>query len=596
MASTILSLGTGCSADGGRPTEVRPRLPSADDVRADVAGLDGAALVDRVFEVLLARSPEAVIELGLEAELDVGGSFLDDVSDEALAEQQAVERVLAERVAAASVEGLDDAVRLSLEVQRWWLDDRVRGHALSDLAYRVSPMLTSVVASTELFFTDVHPLRDEADARAWARRLWDVETKLDATTRTLTRLAGAGFVAPRLLVEISADQVRTMAHTPARSTRYVRAFEGRLETLALDASLRAELVDAAVEALDEAVLPAYARLAAELDALAARAPEAIGVSQYPRGLEHYRRELFHHTTEPVTEDELHALGLAELERIHGELEARFVELGIDAEGSITRGLALASQRAGVVASSEVVAEYTRIIRDAEVRSRAVFDALPDAPVEVVGAPSGGFYVGPSLDGTRPGKFFATVSSAGEARLGMRTLAHHEAVPGHHLQIAFAQSLELPLFRRVVTFTAHVEGWALYAEWLASELGWYDDDALGDVGRLQAEAFRAARLVVDTGIHARGWTFDEAVSFFSDATGHSRRFAEGQIIRYAAWPGQATAYAWGARAIRGLRGEAVAALGEDFDDRAFHGAVLSAGSVPLGLLAREVRAALALPDR
>jgi uncharacterized protein (DUF885 family) len=219
--------------------------------------------------------------------------------------------------------------------------------------------------------------------------------------------------------------------------------------------------------------------------------------------------------------------------------------------------------------------------------------VPSAAVGVVGGEAGGFYVPPSLDGSRPGAFFATATRP-EARFGMRTLAYHEAVPGHHLQLGVAQDLALPLVRRGVGFTGSTEGWALYAERLASELGWYQDDALGDVGRLQAEAFRAARLVVDTGIHARRWTQAQAVQFMQDNVGFSQGAANGQVIRYAAWPGQATAYMTGALRLRALRERVRTAKGEAFELKAFHRAVLSHGSLPLELLERVVAADLGLP--
>src|SRR6185295_2656224 len=215
-------------------------------------------------------------------------------------------------------------------------------------------------------------------------------------------------------------------------------------------------------------------------------------------------------------------------------------------------------------------------------------------VTVIGVPSGGFYVEASLDGSRPGAFYATENGAPQARLGFRTLAYHETIPGHHEQVGVAQDLPLPLFQRVSIFTGYVEGWALYAEWLAGDLGWYAGDPYGDVGRLQSEAFRAARLVVDTGLHARGWTFDQAVQYMQDATGYSTRFCQGQVIRYASWPGQATAYWTGEVEIRALRSRAEAAKGGAFDLKAFHHAVLSHGALPLEIMDRVAAEDLSLP--
>jgi uncharacterized protein (DUF885 family) len=194
-----------------------------------------------------------------------------------------------------------------------------------------------------------------------------------------------------------------------------------------------------------------------------------------------------------------------------------------------------------------------------------------------------------MDGSRPGAFYAKASGS-EEYYGMPTLAYHEAVPGHHTQIALALEFDLPSFRRGSHFTAYVEGWALYAERLMWELGVYDDDPYGNLGRLQFEAFRAARLVVDTGIHAKGWTFDEAVDFMTENTGFERDIinVDFEVSRYIAWPGQALAYKIGMNKILEMRQIAEQQLGEQFDLKEFHNVVLGHGAVPLEILERVVQ--------
>jgi uncharacterized protein (DUF885 family) len=202
----------------------------------------------------------------------------------------------------------------------------------------------------------------------------------------------------------------------------------------------------------------------------------------------------------------------------------------------------------------------------------------------------GMYVSASLDGSRPGAFHAGPGTAPEQRYAMPTLAYHEAVPGHHFQIALAQESDLPTFRNAMSFVGYAEGWALYAEQLASELGWYDDDPYGDLGRLQAEAFRAARLVVDTGLHAKGWTFDQAEDFFRENTGFESDDSvppQGQIARYVVWPGQSTSYKIGMIKMLQLRQRAMDQLGDQFDLKEFHNVLLSSGSMPLEILERVV---------
>jgi uncharacterized protein (DUF885 family) len=240
-----------------------------------------------------------------------------------------------------------------------------------------------------------------------------------------------------------------------------------------------------------------------------------------------------------------------------------------------------------VRGSQVAARYEAIIAEAEQNLDAAFDLRPQAEVVVIAGPLGDYYVSASLDGARPGAFFARTGGGGTALYGMPTLAYHEVTPGHHFQIAIAQESDLPLFRNVIGFTGFAEGWALYAEQLAHELGWYEDDPYGNLGRLQAQAFRAARLVVDTGLHAKGWTFDEAYDFMLNNTGQDPGLMRFEVSRYITWPGQATAYMVGMLKIMELRQRAIDRLGDQFDLKEFHRVVLANGSMPLEVLEQVV---------
>jgi uncharacterized protein (DUF885 family) len=558
---------------GGDPA--RPPLPSPDEVRAQLGGLPFDDFLERSFELLLQRSPMRVVELGLEDTIDVGDAFLDDLSDGFVRETQAVEDVVLELARGHDRDALDDGRRVALDAFVWWLDDRARGRRFADLEYRIVPTVTSAVIRLELFFTDVHPLATEGDAERYVRRLEAAGAQLRQVRDDMARIEAAGILPPRLLLEWSRGGIRAVALAGPTATPYYRALER--------SHPRPDLLTRARSAIAGSILPAYRALDELVAAQAARAPQAIGVWQHPDGAAYYAHALRHHVTAEVTAAELHELGLAELARVHDELDARFAALGYPAGAPLAEQLARVAADSGQVPDGELLATYTAIIADAKGRLGAAFDAVPSANVHVTGVPNGGFYVRPSLDGSRPGVFFATVRPGGEPRFGMRTLAYHETVPGHHLQIGLAQDLPLPLFQRTAGFTGFVEGWALYAEWLAGDLGWYAGDPHGDIGRLQAEAFRAARLVVDTGIHDRRWSFDEAVAFFRDATGFPEPFAAGQVARYASWPGQACAYWMGRAKILELRRAREAALGDGFDVKAFHRAVLGHGSVPLEVL-------------
>jgi uncharacterized protein (DUF885 family) len=248
----------------------------------------------------------------------------------------------------------------------------------------------------------------------------------------------------------------------------------------------------------------------------------------------------------------------------------------------------------------ILVEYQRILDEAAPRLPPLFGRLPRAPVRVERVPAfreagaaGAYYWPPPLDGSRPGVFYANLRDPREvARFGMRTLAYHEAIPGHHLQIALAQEMEgVPLFRRVVPFTAFVEGWALYAERLAAEQGWHPTP-FDRLGQLVAEVFRAARLVVDTGLHAKRWTREQAVDYMLRNTGMGETEVAAEVERYIVLPGQACAYKVGQMKILELRERARSALGPRFDLRTFHDRVLGQGSLPLELLEEEIDAWIA----
>lgn len=572
-----LAVACGGGSPAGPPDETPPVLPSAAALRAQLTGLGFDDFVDTSFRALLRRSPETVVQYGLEREIDVGQTFLDDASDEFLHVTQDIESVVLELLETYPRESLAGEQIITYDAYHWYLDDAVRGHAFADLGYPINPTLTSVHLNTELFFQSVQQVRDAAEAESFVGRLWRVADQYGQVEARLLRLRQAGIVLPRTLLEVTRNELAPTIQASARANLFYDALAGALDGLAgVD---RDSLLDRAADAFSSSVQPAYVSLDALLADEEAVAPQELGIWRQPGGDDFYAYALRHHITAELSPDDVYQLGLDQLDAIHAEMRTRFAGLGYPSDDTIAQSIARATQSAGFLAGADVPGAYAAIISDAETRLPAAFDLLPSADVIVVPVASGGFYVPATFDGSRPGEFFATVGNQ-EAKLGMRTLAYHETVPGHHLQIDVALHLGLPLFQRVIGFTGYVEGWGLYAEWLAGDLGWYAGDVLGDIGRLQGEAFRAARLVVDTGLHARRWTFDQAVQFFEDATGYGPDFAAGQIIRYASWPGQATAYETGSLRLRALRARVENALGNAFDLRAFHHVVLAHGSLPL----------------
>jgi uncharacterized protein (DUF885 family) len=270
------------------------------------------------------------------------------------------------------------------------------------------------------------------------------------------------------------------------------------------------------------------------------------------------------------------------------MRVQFAALGYPAEESLPQLYNRLAIDGGMLSGGEIVSAYEQIIAAAEQDVAPAFDLQPAVGVIVVGGPTGGYYTAPAVDGSRPGMFYAQ-NTGSIPWYSMPTLAYHEAVPGHHTQIAIAQQLELPAIRRASEFTAYVEGWALYAERLVWELGFYEGDPYGDLGRLQMEAFRAARLVVDTGLHAKGWSFDQAVDFMVENTGRPISMVRNEVSRYLSIPGQATSYYIGYLRILELRQQAMDAQGAAFDLAEFHNLILGGGAMPLDVLTQVVEA-------
>jgi uncharacterized protein (DUF885 family) len=442
----------------------------------------------------------------------------------------------------------------------------------------------SVNYLTEYLFTDQHTIRDEDDARAYLRRLGQVGTKFDDLLAGLKRREQAGIIPPRRVLDASIGDIQIIANSTPEQTPYYTALMEKLALLSnITPEVQQELLQAAEKEIETTVLPAYQRLADFLAGQRKRAPLNDGLWQYSQGEDYYRYLLRHHTTTELTPDEIHQLGLDELARLQAEMRQGFDQLGYPKAASINDLYARAANESGIVAGGNVLQTYEELILQAESRLGEAFELQPTAELEVRSFPEGmAFYTAAPLDGSRPGIFYAPVGYD-LPRYELPTLAYHEALPGHHFQISLAREQNLPLFRNIVVFGAYTEGWGMYAEHLAGELGWYKDDIYGDLGRLQSEALRAARLVVDTGLHAKGWSYDQAVNYLVENTGLPYQQMAYEVTRYIAWPGQATSYEVGLLRLLELRKRTQDQLGERFDLKAFHSAILQAGSLPLSVL-------------
>jgi uncharacterized protein (DUF885 family) len=420
-----------------------------------------------------------------------------------------------------------------------------------------------------------------------------------------------GIIPPRFVVQRVLTEMRAFVAKPARENILYTSFATKIDTVKeLPESRRAEYKARVAAAITAQVYPAYQRLIATLAAQEAKTTTDDGAWKLPDGDAFYAHQLRTYTTTRLTPADVHEIGVREIARIDQEMRSI-----LDAQGH-TGGtpaewlLKLKTEPRFLYANDDAgraaaLAEYKRIIDECLRVTPRYFGLQPKAAIEVRRIPEfkettapGAYYQRPALDGSRPGVFFANLRSMAEVpKFGMKTLAYHEGVPGHHFQIAIAQELQgLPTFRGMLPFTAYTEGWALYTEWIARDMGLYRDDPYGDLGRLQAELFRAVRLVVDTGIHFKRWTREQAIATMVAQSGLSRSEVTSEIERYIVTPGQACAYKIGMIKLLELRARARQRLGAQFTDRAFHDVLLRHGALPLDLLEEQVDAWLASTAR
>ena len=472
----------------------------------------------------------------------------------------------------------------------------------SEGLYPISPMFGTQVRLAS-FMQTLHVVKNEKTARNYVARLRAMGAKLDALTAEMQRQSAAGVVIPPALLEKSLTVIGdTIAPAPAGSPLVTTFVERMAKADGIDAQRQAALRDEAIEAVKTSVYPAYERMR---DALVAERPRATatadGVGRLPDGEAFYQAMLEQFTTTTYTPEQVHQLGLAEVARIDAEMNALLVSQGLT-EGTVAERMqALRTDPRFLLPNTaegrdQLLARYREILDDMASRMPEYFKIIPPGELAVERVPesaekgsAGAYYNPAAMDGSRPGTFYANLRDTSEMPTwGMKTLSYHEGIPGHHFQIATARELKgLPFIRQQPIYTAYAEGWALYAERLAAEIGLYQDDPFGDLGRLQAEMFRAVRLVVDTGLHAKGWTREQAIEYMMSTTGMGESEVTSEVERYMALPGQALAYKVGQLKILELRDEARAALGPKFDLTDFHTVVLENGAVPLTVLERLV---------
>lgn len=585
-------------------------LAAAEGPRLDAQG-GFHALVEDITERAITSDPELRSMLGLTG--GAAGDLSDRLTDVSLPRRQVLrdelDGYLAE-VEAWDRDALTGQERWSHDLVTWYLENQVDLMSY-DWSPAWLPSSAGVYAVDQLFSIPVHlpqfmdhhhAVADTHDAERYIVRLRAIETKLDQVRANFDLQAGQGVVPPEVALAGAAEQIRTLLEPAPAQSAFVRALDRKLAGLdGLPDARREALMQSAIEAVARHVNPGYERLLARIDQEIARAPGNHGVWALPDGAAYYEAALRWNTSTDLGPDTIHQVGLDEVARIEREMDALLDAQGIG-PGTLAERIAKLARdpRYGYPDSDagrgELLADVRGLLDRLAPRLAEAFARVPARPVQVLRVPPraedtspGGYYYPPALDGSRPGTFFINLGNmAAHTRWNLPTLVYHEASPGHHFQIALAQTLEdLPLLRRSLNPSAFTEGWALYAEQLAAELGVYDDEPLGELGRFQSEMFRAVRLVVDTGLHHKRWSPARAEAYLHEKTGIPVEEARTEINRYLVQPGQACSYKVGHLKMVELRERAKARLGDGFDLRAFHEVVLGNGALPLRVLEQVV---------
>ncbi len=475
---------------------------------------------------------------------------------------------------------------------RWSLERTMAGEPYEEHTF-VFSQLGGPQVSLISFMSEAHPMRTPDDAAAYMARLAQVDQRIDEAIARARAAAAKGYIPPRFILDRSRTQVRAFGVPPPEQNLFVQALNRRSERIeGLPAETRQRYIADATQLVATRIRPAWLRIDAFLTEIEPRTTADAGLWRYADGASAYAQALALYTTTTLSADDIHNIGLREVARIEGEMDKVLQTLGRKDGTVLVRMTALNASLqppADPDPRPGLIAKHTENVRDNIRRSKAFFNLLPKAPVEVRREPAltektaAAHYSTPAPDGSRPGVFWAPLPGPEFNIANMRSLAVHEAVPGHHYQLAIQQEQTgLPRWRQRRVFgggSAHSEGWGLYAERLAIDNGWYDGDAVGLLGALDSQLFRARRLVVDTGLHAMKWTREQAIAYGIGAQ---------EVERYVSNPGQACAYMIGMLRMLQLRVEAQKTLGAKFDVKAFHDVLLTTGSVPLDVLGDVMR--------
>ncbi|MEK9592560.1 MAG: DUF885 domain-containing protein [Luminiphilus sp.] len=556
--------------------------------------------INKVTFQLAIDSPELLTYLGAidNTPLDFHSGKLADYTREE--EERSIAKLRDARAGlnAYGPEGLAGQELLTWKIAAWFFDDLLRQAELRYSGYRVN-QISGVTVNMPQFLTDTHVIKNEKSVRRYLSRLREFGRVLRETHARVIDDRANGVIPPDFVIEKALVGMNKFIEGGADNSPLVTTLGPKLDELQdVDENAAAAFINEATQLVSSEVIPGYEAIIGLFESMLPEATHDAGIWRLPNGEAIYAANLRSNTTTQYSPEEIHATGLAEVDRIEGEMLDILDSQGVMGDSFAERIRVLMDDPAHQFPNTdEGRAEMIAYLEAFDQKVMAIaadyFVTIPPQPLEIVRVPEysqdsspGGYYNGPALDGSRPGRFYINQKdTADNPRWTLPTLMIHEGSPGHHFQISTSQLIEgVPLLRRLSPFNAFSEGWALYSERIAkTDMGLYDDDPLGDLGRLQAEMFRAVRLVVDTGMHAKRWSREQAIEYMTAKTGMTNEEVTREIERYVVWPGQATAYKTGQLALLEMREDTEDALGERFSLRDFHEAVLMNGAMPLDIL-------------
>lgn len=570
------------------------KAPQADQEPAQTASEAANALFDELFMESLRESPEYMTYMGMRERYDEWDDYSQEAADESIVKS---EKQLA-RLKTVAAEGLDKSTALSLTLYRQRMENGLADVEWRYHRYPVNQM-RGMHAGIPSFLINQHLIANLEEAQAYIARVKGTAQLLADVIIDLNVRADKGVLAPQFAfshsVRDSKNIIAGIGDESGEENPLMTDFKSKIADLEIADEVKTDLIAQLDKALQEQMAPAYRKLIATLEDLGARAGGNYGVWSLPNGEAYYNNRLKRITTTDLTADQIHDLGLSEVARIHGEM--REIMKTVEFEGDLQDFFEFmrTDEQFDYGATAEGKAAYladaTAIIDVMRERLDELFYTKPKAPlivkaVEAFREKSAGraFYQRAAPDGSRPGTYYANLSNMKDMRsYDLEALAYHEGIPGHHMQGSISQEQTgLPKFRRFGGYTAYTEGWGLYSEYIPKEMGLYSNP-YSDFGRLSMELWRACRLVVDTGLHYKRWTREEAVAYLGANTASDPVANLKAIERYMVMPGQATAYKIGMLKLLELREKARTALGDKFDIRGYHEVVLSSGAVPLNVL-------------